>query len=1245
MTSCHYQARRTRETTPGGRPGILTGGVLRSLCLALPFILAVLCPRPALCRQSPGIDEEPASLARPQALLAPSGLLFPGPMPPTGTQMAGGHVVVVNPSTGKLWLSIHDIVLPGEPMDMVLARLWTSSGWRWLDLAWLKEDQLGITVTRPGSTTLRFDAQEPLPSGQRWPAGAMFQLSSGELLQCTESGYRLHLPGGDWREFDHGGRQVFMGKPGGAELRMQWSDQNLRAMSSEDGRLIELMDVRASGHGSLNRLARASGGLQVTYEMEDGLIAAVKNIRGVRESYVYDDENRLRAILWPDGSRLTVERDESGRVVLIEGPGQTRWSYKWGPDGLLTTSDGLGRSWRIQREGDSTTVTDSTGRWVTLFREGDKTTGWTDPAGGTTKLEWNSAGHLSSITQSNGATYVLDSDAQGLIRQITDPSGSAWKYQRDSMNRLDALVYPDASVSRLRLDGKGRIREVQRGSYRYLLSRNRRGLITEITFPSNNSIVLQRDEAGRIVSITDASGMSTRLSAYRGFTPGIIQSADGRIWKISFDLMGRPDGVASTAEEPRTWHRGPRGTLDWFRKGAAKTLLHQRSDGMITMVEDPLERRTGWELDPASRLKSWCLPDGSRIILKRDARGEVSGILYGDQTIQLKRDFSGRLVSVETTGTNGTVERMSILRDSVGRITSLAFPTGLLKLERSSSGASQAITLDDRRWEIRRDEMAFLEEVREGSSKWKVARDADGLVMSLEGPENRWELKRDLRGLPVRMSTGLGEDLSWQYGAAGRPLKAQGTDGSSLGIDYDTAGRPRLLRFSDGSIIWLQQRENPEERRFDGPSGQTLDLASVERDALDRPVLAIQNGRELRYRYDPLGALAVLEEAQQVWSAIPGLITGPRGATVETDPTGRPKRAIASPGPAPWGLDGQDLIYQLDQRGTITAIEGSTELVTLAHDALGRLTALTYLSSPRNDPLPYIQSSYHLEYDPFGNLRYVQGPEGQSIFVTAFRAIRAMLGPGGTWLFHHAPDGSCLLSGPMGSWTAMADIHGNPALLRDPSGETIRVDFTPLGFPDRDNGLPLGAGAALQLFAGGPLIGPMGSLDPVTGRTTALLPFRWPWDNSAGIHGNWDASWLPIDGSVLVDWDPAYWAPEGPWAEPLKLVVEMSLVPAPIQGEWMALTPAPAPLPWLPASLEANAPPLGPGPRDLPLDLNPLESLLIRTASRPPGILSTDDIVKALLQHDLDTMPRPLPGVQWPANLPEPELSPRRQTD
>ncbi len=1168
--------------------------------------------------------------ARPRPLLGPSGATWFGPLPPPtgGDRVEDRGTLVMDPSTGALWVEVTDLRVQGEPEALSLTRIWDGQRWVWRGESHLRLAADGVYLEhQDGRVVPRFPAIWENPLTPWCMEGSELENAQGDHLICHEDSYELRLADGVSERYDLAGQLLERDEGARGHQLWSWGADGLASLASTDGRRIELTEGRVVG-SHIERLATDPSGTQVRYEYdEDGRLAGVTT-PGLRHRYLYDDQGRLEALLWSDGSRLVLRWDEQGDIRALEGPGSERWRFDWGVDGLERAFDGRGAAWTITRTAGELRVRDPSGRQASLLLEDGLTMGWKDPAGSTTQLERDSRGRLTGLRTPNGARWSIATDERGRLVRLVGPLGSPWRLDWDDDNRRLRIVDPTGRTRQFRTDRGGRVVEIQQGGTITALRRDSAGRVREIVHGTLGSTRLQRDAAGRITSITDAAGGETRLGEYTGDLPRSLRDPGGGAWALAFDRLARVRSLHSPDGSTVTWVRNPGGGLVALRRDGHETRLDRRADGIITRVVDPLGRLTGWTRDAMGRVTSWLRPDGSELGIHRDSRGDPQRLKLGDARLELERDAHGRPTALQRVdGDERTL--LGWARDLAGQITAVTWPQGRLELERDAAGLVRRVTLGEHCWELERDPAGRLRVVQEGERSWLIRRNDAGLPTGLQGPHATSEVALDPRGLPQRAEV-LGTAIRWRRDAAGRTARIEGPGEAALGIQRDAAGRTVLHRLPDGAL--LRSTREPGERtlRLEDSSGGVLYEGAASYDALGRLVSTSGSAGTRLLRYGPTDELQSIEEEHAAWSVFPGRHEGPPGTlVVNTDQAGRPDDASIELAAPVWGVARRQLDYQLDEAGRVVRIAGDAGLAELEHDPLGRLVSVSISDGQGGGPL----ASWTVEWDPFGRPEAIRTVDDLTLLSFLGGRLVAVQERGQTAALLE-DEGVTVMASAQGHSSLVTGVGGLRELALFAVGAPYEAASTPGGL--RDLGYPglLADGGRLQLFPGGPLLGPTDTRDPLSGLPTAAMEAIFPW-----THQGWPAPeertlWPALDGASTAPWDPAPWDHDGPWDDPLALLVALGELEIPLSPAWWEPKPHAAPLPWMPASLEGRDPAPIPPQGALPLEESPLSTWLMGLTQPPVTQVDSDDLLRLLLAADLETLPRGLPALPLPAEIP-----------
>ncbi len=1135
---------------------------------------------------------------------------------------------MVDPSTGEPWIEVTDLAIQGTPEDLVLARTWDSDRW-----AWSGESTLIIEAqsTRHTSPTTELPAFPPIhinPTEEPGcPPGSELDNDHGDLLLCTEEGFELTHSDGSVEHYDAAG-QLLVRDPGAeGELRFGWGQDGLESLSRPDGRRIEISEARVVG-SRRERRASEPGGQQVRYEYDDeDRLVTVTTPGGMRHRYIYDDQGRLEALLWSDGSRAVLRRDSQGRVQRIEGPGLARWRFEWGERGLERAWDGSGAPWSLRQRDDEVTLADPAGRSASVLMADGRVAGWKDPAGYSTFLERDGQGRPTGLRAPNGARWSIEIDTAGRLTRLVDPQGSPWRIDYDTRNRRVTISDPAGRVRRYSTDDEGRIIEIDDGAVRTGLRRDSAGRVREIVHGTQGSTRIERDGSGRPTAVIDAGGAETRLSDWTGTVPGTIKGPDGGTWKVMFDRLSQVRAISSPGGTLTDWNRAPGGGIASVQQGAARTRLDRRTDGAITRMVDPLGRLSGWTRDAVGRITAWLLPDGSQLRITRDARGDPRSLELGEHRLELERDMLGRPTALKRADDEQS-ELLTWARNLAGTIQEVAWPHGSLELERDSAGLVRRVVLGDRSWTLSRDPAGRLRSVQEGERRWTIRRDDAGLATGLETPDSTLSIELDPRGLAQRAEV-FGARILYRRDAAGRPARIEGPGGAALGVQRDSAGRPVLLRFPGGPLLRISTGSSERSLRLEDASGRVVYEARGQYDEAGRLTSISDSSGTRHHRYGPFDQLLSVETDTSAWSVFPGRHEGPPGTlVVNTDERGRPTQAEISLAAPAWGVARQALEYDLDAAGDVRGILGDSGHATLEHDPLGRLVAVTISDGSDGAPL----ASWRVAWDPFGRPEAIQTDDdrvrlafhdGRLLGVEERGRAAALLGD----------EEVAVLAGEQGYTSLITGIGGYRELSLFPEGEPYVAASTPGGLRDLGHPGLLADLGRLQLFPGGPLLGPMDARDPLSGLPTSAQGTIFPWQVQGWPDPEERTRWPELDGATPTLWDPAPWDQAGPWGDPLAVLVALGEIEPTLGDEWWQVKPAAAPLPWMPASLEGRCPAPLPPLGALPMEEGPVAALFLSAAQPPADPVQDGELSRALLAAELPDMPAGWPGLEPPANI------------
>ncbi|MCB9742212.1 MAG: RHS repeat protein [Alphaproteobacteria bacterium] len=1114
----------------------------------------------------------------------------------------GRELMWVDPSTGHLHVEAVDLSLPGQGGALEVRRVHDGVAWRSSLDERLEISDSGLRwVGLERSLDLPAD-QRPMAErdeGPRWREGATF---GGGVVTRTAEGF-IGQDGARRSTFDEQGRLVRCDNGEGLRWTVEREPEGPTGLRTEDGRALRVL---RDGEGRWSGVT-GPGGQQLWYHRYGGELIAVSGSERARTRYVDDDDGRLAAILWPDGSRARVTYNGAGQVSAIAGPGTRLLRFEWREDGV-DVRDGAGRAWSVRFEDDAVQVRDGAGRQSRVRYEAGRLIAWTDPRGLETRLQRDEAGDLVGIDGPGAEDWRLQR-SQGLIQAITDPAGGAWRVDRDAEGRVVRITDPDGFAWAFAWTPAGALRAITRGqSSPTRFERDPEGRLTAIVHPGGATTRLRRDGRGRVTAVTDPAGNELLLTAWSGGMPGTVLSRGGARWTLTADSMGRLRRLETPYDQALELDRDASGRVTRLGapQGGPGTRLRWRADGLINRMEDARGGVWGAVYDSAGRPIRVLRPDGSLLGLRWDPRGELIGLDLGDSQLDLRRDARGAPT---------TLGPLSWGWDLLGRLARVATEAFSLELLRTGAGRLSELRVqgEEEPLRISRDGAGRVSLVEQGDARWTLQRDPGGLIVGVQPPEGgALRIERDERGLPL-IFTDAGAQRRVLRDASGRPLKWVAADGRALSADRGLVGEPRLVRFPDGSLTLTSWPEGPDaasgqrtwERVFEDPGGRAaLDLrAGLGPDG--RADVVLEGLSRWTWHRDAFGRATALEGEQGAWTRTPGAFAGPDGSLINTDLNDRPVEAIPPVGPPAWGVGEDTLQYLLGERGQIDAVLGETGRVTVRYDPLGRLQEV-------HGP----DGAWAVRWDPFGRPSHVTDPEGLTTELRwGLDRLMAWETDGArTEVLDEPGWGRALLTGA-DALSLHVDAADAPRLaVRGEQAETLR--WSPSGQPLHELPLTFSWRGLWSLFPAGPLLDGGGGWDPVSGRPTqaAWRPPVAPGEPAPGAHPQPIPS---LDTSATPTWDPAPWRARSPFADPLSLLVALGELDPLLGGDWTPLPPDPAPLPWLPQAAATPEPPLTPALTGLPDALDPITRVALLAGLRGGPPLEEEVLLRALLEAEL----------------------------
>ncbi|MBN1103926.1 MAG: RHS domain-containing protein [Deltaproteobacteria bacterium] len=317
---------------------------------------------------------------------------------------------------------------------------------------------------------------------------------------------------------------------------------NLTAITLPAGRKMQFLHNQIK---LLERIQDQEGNhIRYIYDTEGNKVAEEirdrDDILRKAQNLEYDEENRLKRVLYPDGASESMTYDETGNMLSQTDPcgRETRYAY-----------DGFKRLTMLTEPGDITTsfTYDHRDNLVSVVDARNNTTTYTyddlgriiqtsSPDTGTTTRSYDESDNLVSSNDARDVTATYQYDPLSRLTQIqfADPSESITFGHDQGPNgkgRITNMVDPTGRTDYSH-DAFGRVIEEKRTvdgithitHYTY----DGNGGLSNMTYPSGLAVEYERDAAGRIKEVKVNGQAFAHAVAYLPFGPvsGLVMGND-----------------------------------------------------------------------------------------------------------------------------------------------------------------------------------------------------------------------------------------------------------------------------------------------------------------------------------------------------------------------------------------------------------------------------------------------------------------------------------------------------------------------------------------------------------------------------------------------------------------------------------------------------------------------------------------------------------------------------------------------
>ncbi|WP_418790274.1 RHS repeat-associated core domain-containing protein [Phosphitispora sp. TUW77] len=218
-------------------------------------------------------------------------------------------------------------------------------------------------------------------------------------------------------------------------------------------------------------------------------------------SYRYDENSNMTACQDPIGNIVTMGYDEAGYLTeLVRPAGKIKFKNRGNVPVLI--EDERGKQTRFAYDGNNLLVslTDPLGNKTVFNRDPlGRIVEVINSRGQKLQYEYNLEGRPAARYMNNKETCRYDYGLNGLLQELKDESGVT-NYRYDGAGRVTSVTYPDLKELKLFYDKVGNAVKVQYpGDLLVSYEYSERNRVTAVSW-NNNKVILEYDAAGSLIS-------------------------------------------------------------------------------------------------------------------------------------------------------------------------------------------------------------------------------------------------------------------------------------------------------------------------------------------------------------------------------------------------------------------------------------------------------------------------------------------------------------------------------------------------------------------------------------------------------------------------------------------------------------------------------------------------------------------------------------------------------------------------
>ncbi len=454
-------------------------------------------------------------------------------------------------------------------------------------------------------------------------------------------------------------------------------------------------------------------------------------------------------------------------------------------------------------------------------------------------------GRVFDITMEGGTQRMGEPNGNELTigyDGVRHSSGKEIAFQRDEEGRIISITDPKGELIRYSYDEAGDLIEHidQAGNNSGYRYNNTHHLL-EIIDPEGHSLSRQEfNDEGKLIAVIDANGERMEIDPNIADNTEVLTLPSGAVETIIYDERGNE--LRRIDPEGRIWER----SYDEDDNLLSRT---DPEGNMVRMEYDGLGRKIR-EIDAEGNVQEWSYDERNKPTLEMDSNGN---------TTQKSYDEFGAILS--ETDPLGNITRYSYDEDTGLRTSKTEANGGVWRYgwDREGNKTSETdplgnithYTYDANNNKISKMVSVMVDgELMELETHYTY--DAMNRITQTEHPDgSRSGVEFNSRGLKIAEFNRNGEYTHYEYDQVGRLIATHYPDGSSYRAEFDSDGRPTLVTDESGRSYRREFDEMGRARRSELPDG-----SSFEREfGSQGEVVSVSNsmGNSHSYQFDARG--------------------------------------------------------------------------------------------------------------------------------------------------------------------------------------------------------------------------------------------------------------------------------------------------------------------------------------------------------------------------------------------------------